>query len=191
MADMKVVEPTQNGQMTTKEKVEANGGVQEFDPKAMKIEEEMTAMQDALAKKKYRVKTTEKTFDYLLNTFFNEVKWEGYECYAIAETHKEYSKIAEKLKPSKTGKIGFSVKPEILEATFHFVKKHSGTGLTTATPHRLLCEDLSVTMAAMNEDRQALRELAMEAEAAKHGITVEEYKKAADAMHAQGGLKTQ
>ena len=40
-------------------------------------------------------------------------------------------------------------------------------------------------MASMNEDRQELRELAMEAEAAKHGITVEDYKKAADAMHAK------
>ena len=74
---------------------------------------------------------------------------------------------------------------EVLQSTF------VGRQKTTATPHRLLCEDLSVTMATMNEDRQALRELAMEAEAAKHGITVEEYKKAADAMHAQGGLKTQ
>ena len=187
MADMKVVPTTTptNGQMTTKEKVEANGGTREFDPKAMKIEEEMHELQEALAKKKYRVKTTTETFDYLLNTFFNEVKWEGYECYAIAETHKEFSKIAEKLKPSKTGKVGFSVKPEILEATFHFVKKYSGTGFKTATPHRLLCEDLSVTMASMNEDRAKLRDLAMEAEAAKHGITVEDYKKAADAMHAK------
>ena len=184
MADMKVVSPT-NGEMTTKEKVAANGGVREFDPKAMKIEEEMIALQETLAKKKYRIKTTTETFDYLLNTFYKEVKWEGYECYAISETHKEFVKISEKLKPSKTGKVGFTVKPEILEATFHFVKKHNGTGLDSALPHRLLCEDLSVTMASMNEDRQSLRDLAMEAEAAKHGITVEDYKKAADAMHAQ------
>ena len=188
MADMKVVSPT-NGEMTTKEKVKANGGIREFDPKAMKIEEEIVALQETLAKKKYRIKTTTETFDYLLNTFYKEVKWEGYECYAISETHKEFSKISEKLKPSKTGKVGFSIKPEILEATFHFVKKHNGTGLDSAKPHRLLCEDLSVTMAQMNEDRKELRELAMEAEAAKHGITVEDYKKAADAMHAQTDAK--
>ena len=34
-------------------------------------------------------------------------------------------------------------------------------------------------MSRLNEDRIGLREIAMEAEAAKHGITVEEYKNAA------------
>jgi hypothetical protein len=157
----------------------------EMDPKAMKVEEDMQAYQAELAKKKYRVKTTESTFKHFIANFYNEVQWEGYECYAISETHKEFDKIASKLKPSKTGKVSFTIKPEILEATFHFVKKHNGSGIESANAHRLICEDFSVTMAELNQDRTKLRDFAMEAEAAKHGITVEDYKKAADALHAE------
>ena len=167
----------------------------EYDPAAMAKEEEMVAFQETLAKKKYRIKTTEQVFKWFVNDFFENVAWEGYECYAISETHKEFSKVADKLKPSKTGKVSFTVKSEILEATFHFIKKHTGKGLTSASRHRSICEDFSVAMAELNQDRQKLREFAMEAEAAKHGITVEEYKKAADALHnnqnAVGNLPTQ
>ena len=157
----------------------------EFNNDAMKTEEKMVEMQEKLAKKKYRVKTTEDTFKWFMTDFYNTVSWEGYECYAISETYKEYSKIADKLKPSKTGKVSFSVKSEILEASFHFIKKHTGTGIKSSTMHRAICEDFSVTMAELNKDRTELRELALEAEAQKHGITVEDYKKAADAIHAE------
>ena len=43
-------------------------------------------------------------------------------------------------------------------------------------------------MAQMNQDRQELRDMALEAEAAKHGISVEEYTKAAAAMQAQNPM---
>jgi hypothetical protein len=159
----------------------------EFDEKAMKLEEEMVEMQDKLAKKKYRVKTTEETFDFMMNDFYSTVSWAGYECYAISETHKEFEKIQEKLKPSSNGKVSFSVKPEILEAVFHFMKQYTASGLEVAKKHRLLCEDFSVAMATLNEDRKALMELATEAEAAKHGITVEDYKKAAQQINKNNG----
>ncbi len=178
MAKVKTLDPT--GPETSVKKP-----MNEFDPKGMKIEEEMIEFQNKLTKKKYRVKTTEETFKWFLNEFYSNVSWEGYECYAISETYKEYSKIAEKMKPSKTGKISFTVKPEILEASFHFIKKHTGSGIKSANAHRLICEDFSVTMADLNEDRKKLRDFAMEAEAAKHGITVDEYRKAADALHAE------
>ena len=179
--------PAANGTMSVKEKIAEAGGMNENNPKAAEWEEKLHDLQEKLAKKKYRIKTTEQTFKWFVSDFYENVSWEGYECYAISETHKEFSKIAEKLKPSKTGKVSFTVKSEILEATFHFIKKHSGKGLTSASRHRAICEDFSVTMAEMNEDRAKLRDYAMEAEAAKHGITVEDYKKAADAMHAQQG----
>ena len=184
MADMKVVTSTPN---ETESKNGVSTSFNEFDSKAMKLEEATQEFQEKLAKKKYRVKTTVDTLTYLTETFYNNVSWSGYECYAISETHKELTKVTEKFatKEFTNDKRSFSMKVEVLEALFHFVKSHAGTGLNSAQSHRLLCEDLSVPMSELNTDRTALREMAMEAEAAKHGITVDDYKKAADAMHAQ------
>jgi len=184
MADMKVVTPGPNGQLT---EADTAPKFNENDPKAMELEEKTQAFQDKLAKKKYRVKTVKSNLDYLTTTFYENVNWAGYECYAISETHKELMKIMDKFETKEftNDKRSFTLKVEVLEALFHFVKSHTGKGIESAKLHRTLCEDLSVPMAEMNQDRQLLREMAMEAEAAKHGITVEDYKKAADAMHAQ------
>lgn len=182
MADLKVVTPEMNGS--------AEGPTLEFNEnneKALEFEQKMQDLQAELMKKKYRVKTTSETLDYLMTDFFNNVAWNGYECYAISETNKEMTKIVDRFatKEFKNNKRSFTLKVEVLEALFHFIKQHTGTGLGSASNHRALCEDFSVAMAELNVDRAALRDLAMEAEAAKHGITVEDYKKAADAMHAQ------
>jgi len=184
MADMKVVTPNQNG--ISKDGPEVSKTFNEYDAKAADLEMKMTDLQDSLAKKKYKVKTTMNTFSWMMEHFYQTVKWEGYECYAIAETHKAYKKVFDKAlnNPPKSGKISIQVLPEILEATFHFIKKYDGAGLNVATLHRTLCEDFSVTMAELNKDRTGLMELATEAEAAKHGITVEDYKKAAQQIHA-------
>jgi hypothetical protein len=89
-------------------------------------------------------------------------------------------KLAESGK--ETDKLSFTLPVEILEALFHFVKEFPGKGREHAQLHRLLAEDLSVPMSQLNQDRQQLRDLAIEAEAAKHGITVDEYKKAASQL---------
>ncbi len=191
MADMKVVTPGPNGQLKEAEGVSTS--FNENDPKALEAEERTQEFQDKLAKKKYRVKTTKSTLDYLLKTFYDNVSWSGYECYAISETNKELTKVTDKFETKEftNDKRSFTIKVEVLEALFHFVKSYAGKGLTSAQSHRLLCEDLSVPMSELNTDRTELRELAMEAEAAKHGITVEDYKKAADAMHAQQNMPQQ
>lgn len=152
---------------------------------AQSFEEQMLEMQENLSKKKYKVKTNVDVLDYLMNEFYQNVQWNGYECYAVSETHKELNKIFEKWKDRefKTEKRSFSIKVEILEALFHFIKGHSSKGLENANKHRLLAEDFSIPMSELNQDRQKLRDLAMEAEAAKHGITVEDYKRAADSIH--------
>tara|TARA_R100000005_G_C4958327_1_gene176087 strand:+ start:333 stop:920 length:588 start_codon:yes stop_codon:yes gene_type:complete len=179
MADLKVINP--NGTTTGPDSAATSTAkaTDENNAKALEIEKQIEETTQKFMKKKYRFKTDESTLNYLMTEFYANVSWEGYECYAISETNKELSKLVEKAKPSKTGKVGISLKPEILEAVFHFVKKHSGTGLKSAMPHRMLCEHMSIAMAELNNDRAQLRDMAMEAEAAKHGISVEDYKKAA------------
>lgn len=188
MADLKVVTPKPtNGQAKGPD---VSKSFNEYDSKAADLERDMYDMQDRLAKKKYKVKTTEETFNSLMENFFNTVSWEGYECYAISEAYSEFEKIQAKLKPSKNGKVTFAIKIEMLEATFHFIKKHTGKGLELAKKHRAICEDFSVAMAELNTDRNALMELATQAEAAKHGISVEDYKKAAQQIHADNNQPT-
>jgi hypothetical protein len=186
MAEMKVITPTQNG-VSKDDGPAVAKTFNEYDAKAADLEMKMTDLQESLAKKKYKVKTTVDTFNWMMDTFYSTVTWEGYECYAIAETYKEYDKAFSKAKPTSTGKVNIPVLPEILEASFHFMKKYTGTGVKTAAIHRTLCEDFSVTMAELNVDRQGLYDLATEAEAAKHGISVAEYKKAAQQIHADNG----
>ena len=43
----------------------------------------------------------------------------------------------------------------------------------------MLCEDFSSAMADLNGDHKLVRDLAVEAEAAKHGITTDEYERMA------------
>ena len=154
-------------------------GLTENNEKAMKFEEEMVEKQKELTKKKYKVKTTESTVKYLTGDFYNNVEWNGYECYAISETNSVITKMVSKLKPSKTGKVTLTLTPDILQAVFHFMKGHKGTGIQTAQNHRLLCEDFSSAMADLNGDHKLVRDLAVEAEAAKHGITTDEYERMA------------
>jgi ElaB/YqjD/DUF883 family membrane-anchored ribosome-binding protein len=162
---------------------------------ALEIEAQMEELQTKLSKKKYRVKTTTETMNYLMDEFYADVPWAGYECYAIGETHAQVKKVLdkaiEKLVESgkDTNKISFTIPVEILEALFHFVKQYPGKGVEVAAKHRLLAEDLSVPMSQLNQDRNELRDLAMEAEAAKHGITVEEYKNAASQMQGAPGMQ--
>jgi hypothetical protein len=182
MAELKVVSP------------EGPKGVDENNSQALEIEQQMHDLQIKLSKKKYRLKTTTDTMNYLMDEFYPNVSWKGYECYAISETYTQVKKVLDKAMDKlaesgkETNKLSFSVPVEILEALFHFVKEFTGNGKDTATKHRILCEDLSNPMAQMNQDRQELRDMALEAEAAKHGISVEEYTKAAAAMQAQNPM---
>jgi len=176
MADLKVIDP--KGPVT----------MDENNPKALELEQQMEDLQKTLSKKKYRVKTTTGTMNYLMDEFYPNVQWKGYECYAIDETYTQVKKVLDKAMDKlaesgkDTDKLSFTIPVEILEALFHFVKEFPGKGREHAQLHRLLAEDLSVPMSQLNQDRQQLRDLAIEAEAAKHGITVDEYKKAASQL---------
>jgi hypothetical protein len=183
MAELKVVSP------------EGPKGVNENDSQALEIEQQMHDLQLKLSKKKYRLKTTTGTMNYLMDDFYPNVQWKGYECYAISETFAQIKKVLDKAMDKlaesgkETDKLSFSAPVEILEAVFHFVKEFPGKGIDNANKHRNLCEDLSNPMAQINQDRQGLRDMALEAEAAKHGISVEEYTKAAAAMQAQNPMQ--
>jgi len=154
-------------------------GLTENNEKAMVFEEQMVDKQTEFATKKYKIKTSSDAVTYLTEDFYNNVEWNGYECYAISETNSIITKLVSKIKPSKTGKVTLALTPDILQAVFHFMKSHKGTGIESARKHRVLCEDFSTAMAELNNDHKEIRDLAVSAEAAKHGITTDEYERMA------------
>ena len=85
MADLKVISP------------EGPKAMDENNPQAMEIEQQMMDLQAKLSKKKYRVKTTTDTMNYLMDTFYPNVQWKGYECYAIDETYTQVKKVLDKI----------------------------------------------------------------------------------------------
>lgn len=117
--------------------------------------------------KSYGVALNTSQTDFLLNNFFENVSWKGYESYAISESFKQIEVLV------KDGEINGSCKVEIIEAIFHFLKNHIGSGVKSADLFRQVCDQFAVPMKEINEDRQTLRDLSLELIAAEQGITVE------------------
>lgn len=117
--------------------------------------------------KSYGLALNKEQTTYLLERFFDQVSWKGYESYAIAESYKQIKELVKK------NEINGKSKVEIIEAIFHFLKNHIGTGVKDAEIFKQVCDQFAVPMKEINEDRQTLRDLSLELIAAEQGITVE------------------
>jgi hypothetical protein len=130
--------------------------------------------------KSYSVALDSKQTSFLMDNFFSNVSWKGYESYAIAETYKHLEEI------TVDGQINGKAKVEIIEAIFHFLKNHIGTGVKDADLFRQVCDQFALPMKEINEDRQELRDLSLELIAAEQGISVE---KAMEEIQKNQGLQ--
>lgn len=131
------------------------------------LEEKFDLMNQQLQEKKYALLLESQGVEFLTE-FFDNVKWTGYESYAIDETYRVLNESI------NNDSIDVKFKPEIIEAVFHFMKKYEGRGIKFASNHKYVCDQLSVTINEINKDRQELQGLSLELIAAQHGITVEE-----------------
>ena len=108
MAELKVVSP------------EGPKGADENNPQALEIEQQMHDLQIKLSKKKYRLKTTTNTMIYLMDEFYPNVAWKGYECYAISETYAQVKKVLDKAMDKlvesgkETNKLSFLIRVQII-----------------------------------------------------------------------------
>jgi len=117
--------------------------------------------------KKYSILLDKDQTTALMNEFYPDFQWKGYESYAVAETYNQLSGMI------KDDKIDSGADAPIIEAIFHFLKNYIGTGVDSATKFRSICDQFALPMQDINTDRQTLKDVALELTAAEKGITVE------------------
>ena len=151
--------------------------------KIAKIQEKFDSFRQMLDKKKYEILLSEEQTEFLFEQFYNTVQWKGYESYAISETYDKLRSLVDE----KTGELKGKTNTEIIEAIFHFLKNHVSNGIGEARIFKAICDQFSLPMKEVNEDRQELRDLSMELVAAEQGIEVEDLMKKLESQQNQMG----
>lgn len=147
--------------------------------KLAQLQEKFDLMNQQVLAKEYTFSLNVEQTDFLMEIFFNEVEWKGYESYAISETHKV---IAAQV---KKGKIEGKTKAEIVEAIFHFLKNFSSKGHSNAANHKSVCDQFALPMNEINQDRQNLRDLSLEIVSVEQGIPIEDVIKSLNEQYQQ------
>ena len=157
-----VMEQPQTTEQTTEQ------GPKKADPKTIAaLQEKFDSLRQVIDTKKYNVILTKEQTTFLFDEFYNNVAWKGYECYAISETHKQLQSLV------KNGTLNGGTQVEIVEALFHFLKNYEGKGQKFAGVFKEVCDQFSLPMQEINQDRQDLRDASLELTAAEQGISVE------------------
>ena len=136
--------------------------------KVAELQEKFDTMRQIIETKKYGIALNADQTNFLINEFYQNVEWKGYESYAIAETFDKLNALV------KDGELNGSTNVEIIEAIFHFLKNYVGKGVQFATTFKQICDQFAVPMKEINEDRQSLRDLSLELVSAEQGIPVED-----------------
>jgi hypothetical protein len=133
-----------------------------------KLTEDFDLMNQQLQTKEYSFSLTKEQTTFLMDVFYNEVDWKGYESYAISETYKVLSSQVKK------GELNGKGRSEIVEAIFHFLKNYTSKGHLNASNHKAVCDQFAVSINEINNDRQKLRDLSLELVSAEQGIPIED-----------------
>lgn len=140
-----------------------------------KAQQEFDTFNSVLTDKVYPVKLDSQLTDYLMYYFLENVKFKGYEAYAIKEIFESLEAIKIETEDKKY-LIEGSLKAEIIEALFYFIKSYEGKGYGEAKNFKNVADTFAVPMQQINEDRQTLRDLSLELVAAEQGVEVEKIK---------------
>jgi hypothetical protein len=141
---------------------------QQPDPaKIAEAQENFDRTRQLLETKNYGVALNAEQTKFLFEDFFNLIMWKGYESYAVSESYSRLESLV------KDGTLNGGTQVEIIEAIFHFLKNHVGTGVKSADLFKQVCDQFAIPMKEINEDRQTLRDLSLELLAAEQGISVE------------------
>ena len=136
--------------------------------KVAELQEKFDAMQKEMETKSYDVYMTKEETEFFFNEFYPNIDWKGYESYAVSESY-------EKMKSAVNGEeINGQVRPEIVEAAFHFIKNFIGKGIENAKMFKRIADQLALSIQAINQDRQDLRDLSLEIVSTEQGIPVEQ-----------------
>jgi hypothetical protein len=140
---------------------------------------------------------------YLSDTVIKNIGWKGLECYAVAKVADDLDgQIAEAQKnadidtakakladPAANGDALLSVtlKHDLLEAVFHFIRSHASSGYDEAKKFTAVAEIFVPKVNELTALREATQRAAVELEAAKRGMSPEEFVKKFNDAQGQGG----
>ena len=159
---------------------EVKNNVAKPDPKQIaELQEKFDSIRTIIETKKYGVDLTVEQATFLMDEFYNQVEWKGYECYAIAETYSSFKAL------HNSDGIHGAVPAEIIEAVFHFLKAYISKGFKFAGLFKEVCDQFAIPMQEINQDRQELRDASLEVTAAEQGISVENLVEKFSAAQAQ------
>jgi hypothetical protein len=133
-----------------------------------KLQEKFDAVKQMLDTKSYDVFLDSELATFFFETFYPSITWKGYESYAVAES---YDRLKEQVQ--KDGALQGKVRPEIIEAVFHFIKSFVSTGVENARLFKRTADQFAITIQEINQDRQDLKDISLELVAAEKGISVE------------------
>ena len=149
--------------------------------KVEQLREKFDVLQAELNEKKYDLYLDSELTKTLIGKLYAEFQWKGYESYAISETYTQLSNSI-----NKKGEIQEKFPVEVVEAVFHFLKNHIGTGFELAVPYKKICDQFAIVIQEINKDRQELKDLSLELVASEQGIKVEDLVESLNRMNNQG-----
>ena len=132
------------------------------------MQEKFDAMKQLIDTKEYGIVLDAELATYFFNEFYPTITWKGYESYAVTESFNQMKGI------EKEGSVNGKVRPEIIEAIFHFVKSYIGTGVKSANLFKRMADQFAVSIQEINNDRQDLKDISLELIAVEKGISVEQ-----------------
>lgn len=132
------------------------------------LQEKFDTMKQVLDTKTYGIYLDAELTKFFFDTFYPNIQWKGYESYAVSES---YARMEDAKK--EDGSIDGQVRPEIIEAVFHFIKMFVSSGIENARLFKRMADQFAITIHEINQDRQDLKDLSLELVAAEKGITVE------------------
>jgi hypothetical protein len=133
-----------------------------------KLQEKFDSFKQMLDTKTYGVYLDAELSKFFFESFYPSIQWKGYESYAVSES---YDRLKDQV--NEEGLLNGKVRPEIVEAVFHFIKSFVSTGIENARLFKRTADQFAITVQEINQDRQELKDISLELVAAEKGITVE------------------
>jgi hypothetical protein len=132
------------------------------------MQEKFDSMKQLIDTKEYGIVLDSELATYLFEEFYPTINWKGYESYAVTESYNQMKGI------ENEGSVNGKVRPEIVEAIFHFIKSYVGSGVKSANLFKRMADQFAVTIQEINNDRQELKDISLELIAVEKGISVEQ-----------------
>lgn len=158
------------------------GAPAHVDPAVLKaLEDKFEAASSAANSATFTIRMQEGHASFMVNELVQKIKWKGLEAYGLSKATEDLRGIvgaAAKLSESgKPDEVEFTIKHDLLEVVFHFLRNYDGVGYDDAKAVTQVAEVFVKPINELNELRAAMRSAAVDWEAAKHGMTPDQFVK--------------